>query len=177
MVSIFFLFRSCRQTMIAHIFMKSTRKIIWIWRGQKNRDWTWLISIIYDVFHLNQKINRGGQSNPSKLKIQIYYFHNTVYLKCQCVLLNISDIMMHLSRASIWIAFIVQANDDFDKWLDIISFLLWIISFCGFLEGKPFWCQLSMNDIGRWMTKYVLNMHYCVYVLLCWDACLMNHIS
>lgn len=179
MVSIFFLFRNCRKSMIADIFMKSIRKKYLDMKVKKECDWTWLINFIYDAFFFNQKINRSGQSNPSKWKIHIYHIHITVYLKCQCILFNILDIMMHLSRASMWISFIIQANDDFDKWLDIISFLLWKEEFWGFLEGKKILmscCQwMTMGD--GWLNIYWIYIIVYIYHGLCWEAHLMNHIS
>lgn len=154
--------------MIADIFMKSIRKKYLDMKVKKNCDWTWLINFIYDAFCFNQKINRSGQSNLSKWKIQIYYFHITVYLKCQWILFNISDIMMHVSRVFIWTSFIMQANDDFDKWLDIISFLLWIIRFWGFLEGKRFWCPVVSE--WQWEMDDYIFIEYtllCIYIMDC----------
>lgn len=89
------------------------QKNMWISKG-KNHDWTWLIrsNFIYDAFSLKHKF-MSGQSNPSKWRNQIYSIHFNVHLKCQCILFNISDVMMHVLRARMWISFIMQANDHF----------------------------------------------------------------
>lgn len=116
------------------------QKNIWISKG-KNHDWNWLIrsNFIYNAFSLNHKFNMSGQRNPSKWKNRIYYVHFSVHLKCQCILFNISDVTMHLFWDLMWISFIMQANDHFDKCLYIISFLLWSIGFWDFLGVKRVW--------------------------------------
>lgn len=105
--------------------------------------------------------------------------HKILQAASKCILSNISDIMMNLSRASIGVSFIMQADDDFDKWLDIISFLFWIIRFWVILEGKRFWlssCQcMTMGD--GWLNIYWIYIIVYMYHELCWEACLMNHIS
>ena len=120
----------------------------------------------------------SGRSKPSQWKNRIYYFHFSVHQKCQYILFNISDVMMHLFRATTWIYFIMQGNDNFDKCLYIISFFLWSIVFWDFLGGNSVTYCSHWKIMGDgWLNIYWIYIVVYIYRGLCWEAHLMNCIS
>lgn len=175
MVSIFFPFQKLQTDSDCRYFYKIHQKKIWIWNGKKS--WLNLINFIYDAFCLNQKtgVDKTIQVNEKLRSITF----TSLYTWSASVSYSTFLILWCIFPEPLWISFIMQANDDFDKWLDIIFFLLRIIMFWGFLEEKKILmscCQwMTMGD--GWLIIYWIYIIVYVYHGLCWEACLMNCIS
>lgn len=74
------------------------------------------------VMFLEWRINLTWMDKAEQAKERIRSITLTValYLKYQCIFFNFSDVKMHVFKARMWISFIMQTNDHFDKYPYII---------------------------------------------------------